>query len=51
VTGIDSVEILWPASGTRQVLRDLPMDRFYHVREGDAAATLIELKSFRLGGM
>ncbi len=47
-TGIDVVEILWPASGTKQILRGLRMDRFYHVREGDVAATLVALKTFRL---
>jgi hypothetical protein len=31
-----------------QVLRDLSMDRFYRVREGDAQANPWPLRSFRL---
>jgi len=30
---VDSLEILWP-SGERQVLRDLPADRYVTVEEG-----------------
>jgi hypothetical protein len=48
--GIESVEILWPASGTRQVVRDLKMDQLYQVREGDPEARPIPLRVFRLGG-
>ena len=49
-TGIQSVEILWPASGTRQVVRDIKMDQLYQVREGDPEARSIPLRAFRLGG-
>jgi hypothetical protein len=43
-TKIESVDITWPASGIRQSLSDLELDHFYHVREGDAKATPMELK-------
>ena len=43
---IDRVEIFWPVSGTTQVIRSLAMDRCYAVREGDAQAREIVLKSF-----
>ncbi len=46
---IDLVEIVWPGSGTRQVIRGLKMDRFYQIREGDAEARPLALKTFRLG--
>jgi FG-GAP-like repeat/ASPIC and UnbV len=32
-TSIESLEIFWPASRTRQVLRDVPVDTFIEVRE------------------
>jgi len=43
---IRRVEIYWPVSGATQVLRDLDINRFYHVREGDAPS-LVELRSFK----
>jgi hypothetical protein len=45
---IRSVEIIWPTTGQTQVLKDVPMDRFYKVREGDAGATPWNLRSFKL---
>jgi hypothetical protein len=45
---VEGVEILWPGSGTRQVLRGLEMDRLYLVREGEAGAESIALKTFHL---
>lgn len=46
--GIESVEIFWPTTGETQTLRGLSMDRFYAVREGDAAAAVLNLRSFVL---
>jgi len=48
-SGIDSVEILWPGSGLRQVVRGLEMDRLYQIREGEPQAKPIQLRKFRLG--
>jgi hypothetical protein len=45
---IESVEILWPTTGQTQTLKGLAMDRFYRVREGDAAARPWELRGFKL---
>jgi hypothetical protein len=45
---IRSVEILWPATGQTQTLKDLAMDRFYKVREGDATATAWNVRQFKL---
>ena len=45
---IQSVEILWPVTGQTQTLKDLAMDRFYKVREGDAAAAPWNVRSFKL---
>jgi hypothetical protein len=45
---IESVEILWPTTGQTQTLKGLAMDRFYKVREGDAAATPWEVRRFKL---
>ena len=43
---IDRLEIFWPVSGTTQVVRGLSLDRCYAIREGDAGAREIVLKSF-----
>jgi hypothetical protein len=43
---ISRVEIFWPVTGATQVLNGLEINRFYHVREGDAPR-MVELKSFR----
>ena len=43
-TKIEGVEIKWPASGIRQELTGLELDHLYHIREGDAEATPVELK-------
>jgi VCBS repeat protein/ASPIC/UnbV protein len=44
---IRRVEIFWPVSGTTQVLTNLEVNRFYHVREGESSATRLELRSFQ----
>lgn len=41
-TGIQSVEVSWPASGLKQVFSGLERNRAYHLREGDDQA--VELK-------
>ena len=40
------VEIFWPVTGRTQVLSGLELDRSYTVREGDAQAREMKLKSF-----
>jgi hypothetical protein len=45
---IQSIEILWPATGQTQTLKNLAMDRFYKVREGEATATPWNVRSFKL---
>lgn len=45
---IESVEIFWPTTGQTQTLRGFSIDRFYTVREGDAAPVALELRSFTL---
>ena len=45
---IDAVEIFWPTTGQTQMLKDLSMDRFYKVREGDTAAVAWNVRSFKL---
>lgn len=37
-TGINAVEIYWPASDTRQVFKDVAMDRMMRITEGGDAA-------------
>ena len=41
---IQSVEVTWPTTGKVQVLKDLKVNRFYKVREGDAQAQRWEIK-------
>jgi hypothetical protein len=43
---IRQVEVFWPVTQQRQILRDLRMDRFYKIREGDATAVPWDLKPF-----
>jgi hypothetical protein len=43
-TNIETVEINWPASGIRQVLKGLEPDHCYRVREGDSQAVVWNLK-------
>jgi hypothetical protein len=44
--GIVRVEIFWPVTGKTQVIRGLEMDRAYTIREGEAAAREVVLKTF-----
>jgi hypothetical protein len=44
---IRRAEIFWPVTGITQVVTGLEINRLYHVREGEANPTLVELKSFR----
>jgi hypothetical protein len=47
---IQRTEIFWPTTGKTQVIKDLSMDHFYKIREGDLAALPLKLKSFKLAG-
>jgi FG-GAP-like repeat/ASPIC and UnbV len=49
-TAIESVEIWWPASGTRQAVKGVELDSFYRVVEGEASAEKLAPKRFKLGG-
>src|ERR1019366_4317178 len=44
---IRRVEIYWPVSKSTQVLTNLELNSFYHVREGEDAAVRVELESFK----
>jgi len=43
-TAITAVELFWPASGLRQRLSGLELNRAYRLREGDPAPLVLELK-------
>ena len=45
---IAEVEVTWPTSKLVQKFRDLPADRAFHLREGDATLTPVQYKSFQL---
>jgi hypothetical protein len=47
-TSIQQVEIRWPASGIRQTVTHLSMDRFYKIKEGDANAEAWNVPTFKL---
>jgi hypothetical protein len=49
-TGIESIEIAWPASKTRQVFRNPPIDTLLEIREGAEAPVVRPQAAFRLGG-
>ena len=47
---IQRIEIFWPTTGKTQIIKELSMDHFYKIREGDVAAIPLNLKSFKLSG-
>ena len=49
-TRVESLEVFWPASGTRQTFRDVPLDASIEVREDAAAFTVRPKRRFKLGG-
>ena len=40
--------MFWPVTGQTQVLKELAMDRFYEVREGEASARPWAVRSFKM---
>src|SRR5262249_19853811 len=47
-TGIEAVEIRWPATGEVQVIRGLEMNRMYRIREDSLSAEPLDLRRFSL---
>jgi hypothetical protein len=47
---IERLEIWWPKTDKRQVLEDLPLDRFVTISEGSDQPKVVELKPVKLGG-
>jgi hypothetical protein len=45
---IQAIEIAWPAQGAVQVIKDVAMDRFYQIKEGEARAVRLDVKQFKL---
>ncbi|HMO66812.1 MAG TPA: ASPIC/UnbV domain-containing protein, partial [Verrucomicrobiota bacterium] len=45
---IRRVEVFWPATGIRQTLEGIEMDRFYRVREGEPGARPWKLEPISL---
>jgi hypothetical protein len=45
---ISEIEVTWPTSKLVQKFHDLPVDRAYHLREGAAALTPVNYKTFQL---
>ncbi len=45
---IESLEILWPTTGLTQTFRDVPLDRFIQIVEGEARYTSLQLKKLTL---
>jgi hypothetical protein len=46
---IEELEVRWPGSGTRQVLRDVPLRTTLLIREGADTPAPVERRAFRLG--
>ena len=46
---IESVEIWWPASGTRQTFEDVPLDTAIEIVEGDDRYSVVERRVFEIG--
>ncbi len=49
-TAIRRLEVYWPASDTRQVFRQVAMDRAYELREGEEKLVNLEYEPIVLGG-
>ena len=49
-TAIESLEIRWPASGTRQVFKDVPINTFLEIREFEGRFTVRTLPRIELAG-
>jgi len=49
-TGIERVEVWWPASGVRQAVDGVELDTWIEVIEGAAEARVLELRRMELGG-
>ncbi len=45
---ISEIEVTWPTSKLVQKFHDLPVDRAFHLREGAAALTPVNYKTFQL---
>jgi hypothetical protein len=48
---IQSVEILWPITGQRQVVAGLQPNQCYKIVEGQSKASVVQLKSFKFNLM
>ena len=46
-TAVNRVEIFWPVTGLTQVIRDLPINHVYQIREGVDVAALVNVASFK----
>ncbi len=49
-TAIEAIEVKWPATGQTQVFRDVAMDQFVKVREGDPTIVRLTRERFVVGG-
>ncbi len=47
-TDIRAIEVHWPTTGQTQVFRNIQMDQFWSIREGDPEPKRLELKKFDL---
>jgi hypothetical protein len=48
---IDRLEVYWPATKTTQTFRDVGVNRFLRITEGQAKLTELHRLSFKLGGV
>ncbi len=46
---VDTLEIEWPVTKAKQVFRDVPLNSFMTIREGDSTVTVTTPKTFSLG--
>jgi hypothetical protein len=49
-TAIDSIEVVWPATGLTQRFRNVALDRFVRIRENSAELTPVSRTRVVLGG-
>ena len=48
-SAVETVEVLWPATGKRQAVSGVPLDRFVRIVEGAPGFTVLERKALSLG--
>ena len=47
---VETLEVFWPTTGVSQTFRDVPVDGFIQIVEGEEQYTTLALEKLQLGG-